>query len=171
MQREEREPWTDFIDRIGLDWWLLLILNSPWTRMTTVAKRHAGGIRGNELGSSVRAWIMLAYFGKPHAVKPFRVGVQLGIHGDGMGGDAYGGVRRDGEAVAQLPVFRDNTFKGYCSRRSACRLRIQKWNGDVCLSCLIYEVEVEVRSTNVPKSSGFNLWLSFIMLSIFCILT
>lgn len=61
-----------------------------------------------------RAGGRFAQFLEAEAVESVGVGVEFGIHADGLGGNADGGVGWDDKAVGQLVVLRDDALKGDC---------------------------------------------------------
>lgn len=70
-------------------------------RVSPIPKRHALRVSRHELRLAPHCCIicLLAQLRKPQAVKGFRVGVQLRVHGDSLCGHADRRVRWDHEAV------------------------------------------------------------------------
>lgn len=102
--------------------------------VATVAECHAvviaGGVHGGAAAAAAaaarralrlrrgvgggRAGGRFAQFLEAEAVESVRAGVEFGIHADGLGGNADGGVGWDDKSVGQLVVLRDDALKGDC---------------------------------------------------------
>jgi len=85
----------------------------PRASMPSEAKVHGHGVRRRVVGFSADRWV-LAQLSKAETVELLWLPIDLGIHGDGLGRDTDGGVGRDDEAVAELPVFGDDALEGDC---------------------------------------------------------
>lgn len=80
--------------------------------VSTEAETHALGVGRGVLHFASALGIHFSELGEAEGVIFFRVRVDFGVHGDGLGGNADGGVGRDSEAVGHLIVHVDHTFHG-----------------------------------------------------------
>lgn len=76
------------------------------------AEAHALRVRRGVLHFAGALGVDLAELGEAEGVELVRVRVDFGVHGDGVGGDADGGVGGDDEAVGHLVVDVDHAFHG-----------------------------------------------------------
>lgn len=98
--------------------------------MLAVAESHTSGVGGHKLRLSLLRGIGPTDRGEAPRIELFGLRVQVGVHGDGVGGDSNGRVGGDDDAVGESPVDGNDTLESDCDIRVSTGIRGERKSTD-----------------------------------------